>query len=775
MASPVPSGTGFEKAILAISIGIGKAENAIMDVSYGKPDGTGGIKFPGNKKKTSGIIPILREINKIDLCNILNYMLGSINLTGGTLGKKLKKLHDAAKELSDILDGSFIQPAQARNPEKIAKLILYLGMLDSLLDRDICSIFPKIQVFKNNLKDIVGVLIQYNAAVATYTVDTFSVTQQSAVVAAAEQRAAQETDSFLKKEYERQAEAERLKLAEVKANLKEQQKDAGKATADAALSALNRIPNEEVQKVMNTIRDVKQVLNIIMSITSVGDIASRLIPNQIQELQKILNPAQLLPMIRMILTLAKGFNQICQTILGFVGIVRVIVKVLQVLLIAVKILIMIFRLLPLPLMFATHGVVDGLIWGRQLLDQKIDDAIKRVSQIGRLIDVVYAFVLNIISILEEIIAQIEILIFTLESCNATNTEYDSNSEYGIGQEDYNPNEDGSFFGGGVGGGAAGGAGGVGGGRGTGAGGTGTGTGAGGRTGPGTGGAGGAGDTGAGTGGYSQTAPLLKDLRSTKGELMNTLDQLKGLTDAYDKAKKNANEAVYNGYTMKIEEEELADKGVKNKRRRALAFDQNGVLVMATDLTFATATSILFEELRLKLINAGLVQDTGLAIPKLDGVLDALSLPETSADMLNSIGIKVENGQTPEDMLKSDLKEVQNQINTVVGSIKGSSDLKKSVQKTSNPENKTLKEDIKSDKVDPLANQKITGGLQKVEDSVKVNTGNSNNPDKLSDREVVRLQEIIKNANSDPNSAELKKTLTYKQAIRKLAANEKARR
>ncbi len=46
MASPVPSGTGFEKAILAITIGIGKAENAIMDVSYGKASGEGGIKFP---------------------------------------------------------------------------------------------------------------------------------------------------------------------------------------------------------------------------------------------------------------------------------------------------------------------------------------------------------------------------------------------------------------------------------------------------------------------------------------------------------------------------------------------------------------------------------------------------------------------------------------------------------------------------------------------------------------------------------------------------------
>lgn len=749
MASPIPSGTGFEKAILAISIGIGKAENGILAVSYGNANGTGGIKFPGNKKKTSGIIPILREINKIDLCNILNYMLGSINLTGGTLGKKLKKLHDAAKELSDILDGSFIQPAQARDPEKIGKLILYLNMLDSLLDRDICSIFPKIQLFKNNLKDIVGVLIQYNAAVATYTVDTNAVTVQSAVVATAEQRAAQEQDPFLKKEYQRLAQIEILKLEEVKGNLELQRRDAGRATADAALTALNRIPNSEVQKVMSTIREVKQVLNIIMSITSVGDIASRLIPNQIKELQKILNPAQLLPMIRMILALAKGFNQICQTILGFIGIIRIIVKVLRVLLIAVKILIMIFRLLPLPLMFATHGVVDGLINARQFLDARIADALKRVNQIGRIVDVVYAFVLNVISILEEIIAQIEILIFTLESCNATNTEYDDDADYGIGQNDFNPNEDGSFFGGGVGGGAAGGAGGAGSGRGTG---------------------------GAGSGGYSQTAPLLKDLRSAKGQLMSTLGQLRSLTDAYDNAKKNANESVYNGYILRIEDEVLTETSVRNKRRRAVAYDQREVLVMATDLTFATDTSILFEELRLKLINSGLVQDTGFVIPKLDGVLDALSLPETDGDMFASIGIQTENGQSPEDYLKQDVKVVQAQINEVIGNIKGSADLKKKVKSTANKNNATLKKDIKDDKVDLVSNPKLTGGLAKAGNKgTPINTGDSMNPDILTDGEVKRLQEIVKNAASAPNSNELKGTLTYKQAIRKLAANEKARK
>lgn len=656
------SGKGFEGMVTTIAKGLGVAENAVRDVAYGKANGEGGIKFPGNKKKTNGLIPILREINKIDLCNIINYTLGNISLTDGVLGEKLTEIRKVAKELLDLLDGGLLPNSQAVTTKDTTALIGHLQKLDAQIDGDIVALFPKLQTYKNDIVNLIGVLIYYNAAVASY---------------------------------------ESLQTTDIQ----------------------SQISSEEVQKVIKAVADIKQVLNVIISFTSLSDVASTLIPNEIQELQKIVNPTKLIPMIKVILALAKGFNQVVQQILGYVGIARTIVKVLQILITVMKIAIWVFRVLPMPLMFATSGIMDGLVWARQLLDAIVDNAEKIVGQIGKLIDIIFEFCTVISQILEEIIQQIEILLFTLESCLAIDED--------------------------------------------------------GRT----------------VGAYNMPSGLMQELRSAKGSLQYSLNQVNSLTESYRDALANSNKKVYNGYTMEIQEEEVFDQSVRYKRRRAVAFDYNGLLVEGTDLTFATDNTILFEELRLKLVNSGYIQDTGAFVPGLDFLADVLGtgnntatlvnadtvagrvnadLPTTNKDIYASIGINTIDGVDPQEMMKDEAAIIKKQINAVIANIKGGEDLRKSSQASVQQSNAKLKQNLKDGSTDVVSNPQITGGLAAAQDTV-VNKGGTVNPDILSDAEVRRLQGIKKSVEDNPQSERLKNTQTYKIAVQKLEADAKARK
>lgn len=97
------------------------------------------------------------------------------------------------------------------------------------------------------------------------------------------------------------------------------------------------------------------------------------------------------------------------------------------------------------------------------------------------------------------------------------------------------------------------------------------------------------------------------------ELKTTVTQLEALRDnladyiiAVD-SKTNADSSVFGKYTIKVVDEEITDRSIKNKRRRGIALDINGSFVLQSDLTFATDNTIIINEVRLKLVAAGLIQ------------------------------------------------------------------------------------------------------------------------------------------------------------------------
>ena len=605
---------GIEKLIVSIVIGVSKIETGLFKIVYGSASNSG-ILFPGRKKKTNGLLPIIREINAIDLCNVLQYSLNNVKLTApegeepNGLEKKVAKLKDAAKTVSDFLDKILLDPTALRDVKVLQDALKSLNEINKLIDKDIVILIPQAANIKNYILDLVSSLTQYPALIATYT-------------------------------------------------------------------NYNNIPDPEVQKILKLIQDVRSVCGIIAGLGSAGDLARILIPNEIQQLQKIVNPAYLLPIIRKIVTYSQAVNQQAQKIIGYVNVLKIIVKIASVVLKVLEIILKFFGTLPLPGMFTTHGITDMLIRLRQAAEAKIADYLKRLEQIAVVIDVIYAFSISLGAIIDQITSQLEILQFNLESCEATSS-----------------------------------------------------------------------------------SPAIEEIKQAKAKLKNSKDLLDQFNTNYNRAKDRRNIANFNGYVIKIEDEELADVDIKYKRRRAVVFDNNGVLVLATQLTFATDITILFEEARLMLINSGLVADLGYPVPDASGLAAILDIPTSDTQIYNSVGLP---GETALDVQN---KAVQGELTQFISGLPGGDALRNKVRAGVSSNASKLKADVKSGAFNPTSGSLMTGGLDKSQ-NYATDTGLANNDRILSDEERDRLRLIIKEF---PTTS-----ATYKSAKVKLEEDREAR-
>lgn len=130
--------------------------------------------------------------------------------------------------------------------------------------------------------------------------------------------------------------------------------------------------------------------------------------------------------------------------------------------------------------------------------------------------------------------------------------------------------------------------------------------------------------------------VLEELRSATNDLRDLRDRLATYVTQYD-SKTNEDTAFFGQYEIRVVDEEVTDRSIPNKRRRGIALDKRGILAVQSDLTFATNTAIIIEEVKIKLITAGLVQPS---LATLDGT--DLAIISTSLDYLDSNDVLSDN-------------------------------------------------------------------------------------------------------------------------------------
>jgi len=350
---------GIENVVTNISRQLGTLEVAIDQIYYGDPlKKSGGIKLPGTSKNINGVLPLVQEVSKYDLCNIVTTTLQNVKLDGlsSALSKKLDKVKEQAQKLSNQLDTSQLSAAVIKNPEKRDALLTSINELSNSIDSDVAAISPQIVVTKNYIDDIVG-----------------SITNVSI----------------------------------------------GKDN-------LNQIPNADVQRILSGIQGVRSTLDNLANLGTAQDLinlASNVpglnLASQIQNLQKTINPAQIIPALQQITTLLKSINQIGLKIVSYLNILQIVGKVLDVLVKVFTVVKAVLSSIAIPGLLTVTTITTKLATGVEDLKKQILEAKKRVSEIQALIDLIYNFTIGVLGKVTELQAAIEPLIYNLEVCKAT--------------------------------------------------------------------------------------------------------------------------------------------------------------------------------------------------------------------------------------------------------------------------------------------------------------------------------------------------------------------
>ena len=175
----------------------------------------------------------------------------------------------------------------------------------------------------------------------------------------------------------------------------------------------------------------------------------------------------------------------------------------------------------------------------------------------------------------------------------------------------------------------------------------------------------------------QDSDILDQLKQTRTDLSNLLDQLATYVIDFD-SKTDPDTAIFGTYEIRILEEEVVEVTVDNRRRRGVALDKNGVVVVQSDLTFATNPEVIIGEVKQKLVSLGLVR------PELTGIdLDSLTVISESLTYLDNNDILSDDLNI--DSADIDLPDNANEnkglgINAFINNLKGGRKLRRRTRK-----------------------------------------------------------------------------------------------
>jgi len=170
----------------------------------------------------------------------------------------------------------------------------------------------------------------------------------------------------------------------------------------------------------------------------------------------------------------------------------------------------------------------------------------------------------------------------------------------------------------------------------------------------------------------KNSDVILQLQQTQQDLIDLRDQLANFIREYD-SKTNPNSALFGAYDIRVVDEELTDKSIVNKRRRGIALDTSGNIVTQSDLTFATNTNLIIDEVKQKLLALKLVQPAlGQIDPiNLAVISDSLNFLDNNDVLQNDLNIALPQLDSPEN-----LDETQGLgLNAFINDLKGGKKLR----------------------------------------------------------------------------------------------------
>jgi hypothetical protein len=169
------------------------------------------------------------------------------------------------------------------------------------------------------------------------------------------------------------------------------------------------------------------------------------------------------------------------------------------------------------------------------------------------------------------------------------------------------------------------------------------------------------------------------------------------------------------------EEELTDKSIKNKRRRGIAVDPDGAIVAQSDLTFATNTAIIIEEVKVKLLSSNLVSSQFNLLDASDLAVIATSVNYLENDTVLSGDFNFDSLRKESKDLPDSADESQGLgLNAFINNLSGGRRLRKRVRTALDNSSTTFK--------NQAAQEKVSGENLLKTDNVASSVGTGNEPE-----------------------------------------------
>lgn len=373
------SAKGLEKAIAIIATFIIRAQQGVNKIVYGdvrkkyknKSNNKGDVSTAMN----NGLLPIVDIVSSVDLCNILNYLINQI--PGGTA----------------------FNPSEApksNNPIERSKYALQKAAYDiqTKIDK-----FSEVYLQSNNIQSRTAISNFLNEIVVSLNAIADPVSQIGL------------TNPQLQKAF-----------PDISILSNFIQNVTGKFNQ---YTDINQLPVEEVQKILKTIQDIRNVCIAIQGLNSPASVINFLdstfdvgIQDQIAKIQKIINPARLIPLLKAILKTANNINSIGKKVIGYIKTAQVIIQVILLIRrLLISIDLWLKTKLQIPSTFTTLAVTLGFTEiQQQRIKNFIEKLFQRLGQINSVLNLIVIFVENLLIVINEIIIKLRIILLNLEQC-----------------------------------------------------------------------------------------------------------------------------------------------------------------------------------------------------------------------------------------------------------------------------------------------------------------------------------------------------------------------
>ena len=189
-------------------------------------------------------------------------------------------------------------------------------------------------------------------------------------------------------------------------------------------SDYRNIPNEDLQKLINKINEVRSIcvtienLDFKSALALAGNYLGVNVREEIQKLSDFLNPAQIIPTLKEINNAIKGFIKIGQQIQGMLSLGQFIIKIALVFNKVFNFIIEFISFIPIPAMGVDVGSISRLESAKFKAKDETDGITRILKAVNALLSVLLLFIRYLVTNANELLRRLDIILTNLEVCEA---------------------------------------------------------------------------------------------------------------------------------------------------------------------------------------------------------------------------------------------------------------------------------------------------------------------------------------------------------------------